>query len=95
MLQAALDTGSLSLFPRWRAVLDSAGVVDCVLEEDDVAPLLGGLHPSGRLGRLFLDQEVAGARLLLLLPHFSSFLLVGGEAPRVGEVVRDPNLIDC
>ena len=76
MLQAALDTGSLLLFRRWRAVLDAADVIDCVLEEDDVPPILRGLHASGRLGGFFLDQEVVGAHLLLLLlPHFSFFLL--------------------
>ena len=77
MLQAALDAGSILLFQRCWTVFNTAHVVDGVLQEDDVPPILRGLHASGRLGGFFLDQEVFGASwLLLLLPRFSSFLLL-------------------
>ena len=77
MLQAALDTGSLLLFQRCWTVFDAADVVDCVLEENNVPAILRVFHAGGCLGGFFLDQEVVGAHLLLLLlPRFSTSLLL-------------------
>ena len=50
MLQAALDTGSLLLFQRCWTVFDTAVVVDCILEENDVPAILRVIHASGSLG---------------------------------------------